>query len=521
MNPITPVEVINTVKCFRPKTSKGYDGISIKTVKDTINNISSPLSHIINMSFAKGIVPKQLKIANIVPIFKSGPKNNFNNYRPISLLPAFSKIFEKIVSKRLVTFLEKNDILYRHQYGFRKDHSTIHPIIQLLNHIADNNDKTTKDLTVSVFLDLSKAFDTIPHSALLKKLDHYGIRGITNTWFKSYLSDRVQFLNFNGTKSSNQPVNCGVPQGSILGPILFIIFINDLHYASNLDLLSFADDTTVYASGYQINELIEFMNMELENIFHWFCANKLQLNTSKSRYIIFGPPRGLPLHLTRELMINNEIIDRIQNTGGEKSIKFLGIHLDEHLTWDCHTSYICKRISQSLYIINRVKHFLPYRALRTLYFSLVHSYINYGFQIWGNSQHIGKLFLLQKRAIRTINKSPYRSHTEPLFKSSMVLKVEDLYKAEVVLFMYKFHNNLLPISFTDFHISKSSSMSMVTRQSGQMLMDRPRTNFSSRLPKHNFPKIWNSIDTNIKLSNSKHIFTKKMKSMLLKKYTSL
>ncbi len=201
-------------------------------------------------------------------------------------------------------------------------------------------------------------------------------------------------------------------------------------------------------------------------------------------------------------------------------MKFLGIHLDEHLTWDCHISYISKKIAQSLYIINIVKNFLPITALRTLYFSLVHSYLNYGIQIWGNSQHIGKLFLLQKRALRTINKSQYRSHTEPLFKSSMILKIEDMYNAEVALFMYKFHNNLLPSSFTDFHISKPSLISMVTRQSGQMRRDRPRTNFSSRLPKHNFPKIWNSINTELRLSNSRYIFKRKIKSILLHKYTS-
>ena len=184
-----------------------------------------------------------MKLAKVVPIFKSGDKHQFNNYRPISILPAFSKILEKIVAKKLIKYLESEHLLYKHQYGFRPNHSTIHPIIHLLNDITKENDKQTKNLTLSVFIDLSKPFDTINHDILLKKLEYLGIRGVANQWFKDYLTDRKQYMKLDENISSCQSLMCAVAQGSILAPILFLIYVNDICSCSTLNILSFADDT--------------------------------------------------------------------------------------------------------------------------------------------------------------------------------------------------------------------------------------------------------------------------------------
>ena len=219
---------------------------------------------IINLSFVTGIVPDNLKIAQIIPILKSRNNQLFNNYRPVSILPALSKIMEKLVGNILSSFFDKYSILYKHQYGFRSKHSTIHPTLHLLKYILDVNDKETKDVTLGVFIDLSKAFDSINHDILLHKLHFYGIRGICNMWFSSYLTNRKQYIELNDEKSSLINITCGVPYGSILGPLLFLIYINDIEKSASLNILSYADETTVYQSGPNVYNLIININHELK-----------------------------------------------------------------------------------------------------------------------------------------------------------------------------------------------------------------------------------------------------------------
>ena len=311
-----------------------------------------------NLTFLTGIVPKELKIAKVIPIFKSGNASSFNNYRPISILPVFSKILEKVIAKKLIAFLEKTDQFYKHQYGFRPGHSTTHPVLQLVNQIAEENDKATKNLTITTFLDLSKAFDTISHKILLPKLDNFGVRGITNTWFKNYLSERTQYMDIYGIKSTLQDIICGVPQGSILGPILFILYINDIYKSTSLLTLCFADDTTISFSSSNIPELFRQMNLELYNLNQWFRANKLCLNINKTKYIIFGPTISQQIKSFPDLtlMIDNQRIDRIGRSEKSKSFKFLGIYIDENLSWQYHFEKICAKISRANYMINKVKH---------------------------------------------------------------------------------------------------------------------------------------------------------------------
>jgi len=383
----------------------------------------------------------------------------------------------------------------------------------LLKHISDANDKPTKDITLGLFLDLSKAFDTINHSTLLSKLRHYGIRGVANDWFLSYLSNRSQFTEVNGTKSDTNNIICGVPQGSILGPILFLIYIND---CTDLELLSFADDTTVYSSHHNIISLHQIVNTELTHLTDWFSANKLALNVKKTKYAIFSPP-GFKTPNNLSLMINGIQLSRIGKHKSEQYIKFLGIALDENLTWKQHVKAIKSKLSRSLFAINRVKKIFPRDILKTLYFSLIQSHLLYGILTWGTTTSISQLEKMQKRAIRSINNAPYNSHTDPLFKSNNILKLTDMYKTQSSLFAHDCKNNNLPKSFMDYFTFNNN---ISTRQVNQVQRIRPRTKYTSLLPFHHIPTIWNTLSDDFTVISNRNKFKRTIKIYLVDQYPS-
>ena len=264
----TQEEIIDTTCKFPEGKSAGYDNIPMATIKRSINSISSPLTHIVNLSIIHGIVPNELKIARVVPIFKSGDKALFSNYRPISVLPCFSKILERIIYNRIINYLNDFNVLCDNQYGFRKNRSPSLALIDLCDRISSAFDR--REYAIGVFLDLSKAFDTVNHAILIDKLEHYGIRGLALEWVKSYFSERAQFVEFNNVRSSPQEISCGVPQGSILGPLFFILYVNDLNNASLLDVILFADDTNLFISHNDPGYLNDTLNRELNKLSTWF-----------------------------------------------------------------------------------------------------------------------------------------------------------------------------------------------------------------------------------------------------------
>ena len=325
INETSELEIITIINKIDSKCSKDHDGIDFKLIKLVIYPILKPLLHIFNLILNKSIYPSNMKKSVIIPIHKNNNKNNLENYRPISIIPQFSKIIEKIIKKRIDNFIEKNNIISSNQYGFKKKSNTLHAIYALTNNITNSIDK--HDKIAAVFVDIKKAFDTIDHKILFIKLYKYGIRGQTLNLIKSYLYNRKQSVRYNDKVSPLITVyDVGLPQGSILGPLLFILYINDISnlFINSIDtkLILYADDTSITinnANNSKINENLKILS-------NWFINNKLQLNISKTKVMYFYSNTSIT-NIHEIITLNNQTIHCVNQ------YKFLGLYIDNKLNY--------------------------------------------------------------------------------------------------------------------------------------------------------------------------------------------
>ena len=430
---------------IKTKYSYGYDEISSALLKIIMIEISPSLTLIINQCLTTGIFPDNLKIAKIIPIYKKGNSKLIDNYRPISLLPTISRIFETAIYSQLYEYFELHHIITDSQYGFRKSHSTIFTATELIDRLTNKLDN--KKTPFNIYIDLSKAFDTIDHSILLSKLHYYGIRNTALTLLKSYFTNRKQYCHYKGTNSTMRAIYKGVPQGSILGPLLFILYVNDFHLSSNkFTFLMYADDTTLlstYDTFYEhtdtdITSIQRNINKELLLVTTWLARNKLLINSTKTKMTIFHTQQKQITY--PDVKIDNTRIEIVDD------FKLLGITINKHLKWHPHVENTAIKVSKYIGVLNRLKHTLPPRILYTLYNTLILPHFNYGLLLWGHENT--RLHRLQKRAIRTITNSKYNSHTEPLCKVLNIIKLPDLYKLELYKLYYKIQKEQVPYYFT-------------------------------------------------------------------------
>ena len=433
-------EILRIISSFVNSKASGPNSIPTEVLKLLAPILCFPLKEIINISFATGIYPDKLKLAEIIPIYKNkGDPHLVVNYRPISLLSNLNKIFEKLVHERLYSFLELHDCIFELQFGFRTKHSTNHALMSLTEMIRNALDNSK--FACGIFVDFQKAFDTVDHNILLEKLEHYGVRGLANNWFKSYLSNRQQYVSVNGFHSNTLPMEYGVPQGSVLGPLLFLIYINDLHNAIRHSVVHhFADDTNLLYVSENLKTIQNKINQDLKSLCTWLRANKISLNASKTELIIFRDPRK-KMKMDLKIKIDGKKLVPCS------SVKYLGVYIDCHLNWNTHRTELSTKLSRAIGMLSKIRYYVDKDTLRMVYHGIFSSLLIYGSQIWGQHNAITKkLQILQNKALRIMHFQPPRTSATPLFKISNILKINDHINLQNFLIAYSSLKGLLPQS---------------------------------------------------------------------------
>lgn len=507
--PVTEAQIVKTLSKMKNKVSFSHDFISNKLLRHVKEEIALPLSHLVTLSLKLSYVPISWKRAKVVPVFKSGSKLDPGNYRPISLLPTLSKVVEKVVHQQVVSYLNKNNILFKHQYGFRGGFSCEQLLLKLQDLLYKA--KAKKEYSIMVFIDLKKAFDTTAHHILLSKIKHYGL---PVDWFKSYLGERGQYTNIRCAESKDKIIEIGVPQGSILGPLLFLLYLNDMPLSTKLLSLLYADDTTYLMSNKCLSTLIEIVNLELKKVEAWFACNFLTLHPGKTRFILVGPG----VHENVNIELCGQLVNRVGERQKEKSFKLVGVHLDENLSWKYHIQKIHSKVSSALSLIRRSKKHLPLAIKCMLYNSLIESHLGYCISIWGGpSGNLKQLEIAQKKAMRLITNSKYNAHTDPLFGKLKILKLNDLYEVNLGKLGLGILNNTIPEQIRELFVIKS-----VKHKPGLFTFYEPtcRTEVMRHFATAAMPRIWSGSFTNTDITKSKKCLANNFKNQKILIYTA-
>lgn len=508
LHPVDEYEIMDIIRHISIKKSSGLDQIPCHILKNVAHLIAKPLSFIINNSLLEGTFPSQLKRSKVIPIYKKGDKTEIENYRPVSVPSAFSKIFERIMYSRLLRFLIKTNFFNTNQHGFMKNRSTCTALYDQITKILTSLDEG--EAVIGAYFDLTKAFDLMNHGILFSKLQRIGINGICLKWIRSFLENRTQTVQITGEndnicnsvfQSNAAEINIGTPQGSILAPLLFLIYVNDLpNYLSttNSSVIQFADDTSVLISHKDLDNAVIIANSVATKMVEWCHFNHLVLNPSKTNLLNFRNIRTPQSEII-------SIVVKDHNVNQNSSTKFLGIQLNQNLDWSSQGDNICNKIASANYAIMNLRGVVNTSSLLSFYYAYVESRLSYGIIFWGS--HIGtvhRVFLMQKKIIRNICGAKYLENCAPLFYRLKIMSVFSLYIYNIGIFvrdnLHKFISN-----------GALNTGTITTRQKNNIAVPRHSTALFETGPHYMGVKIYNYIPEDIKKENVRFKFKNKMK----------
>lgn len=433
LEPTYIVEIYNIVQSLKNNCAPGEDNITKNDIVLLFDSVGDIIVNLINTTLSSGIFPDELKIAKITPIFKKGSHTELGNYRPISVLTTFSKIVEKVIKSRTIAFVEKYFKFDKYQYGFQKKSNTLGATTDLVEHITEELDKNK--YVLCVFIDLQKAFDTVDINILLEKLNKMGIRGVANNLMRTYSKNRKHYTVLGEHKSKIAELNVGVAQGSVLGPVQYLLYVHSLQYLGlRAKYYKFADDTVLVFSASDTKNLEKLVNDDLKLYYSWLCKNKLSININKSVYMTIKQKNKPKCEIN--VYLNNVKLIEVSE------YKYLGLVLTNRLTWEPHIQNVMKKIAPMVGAIRRCTELLNDNSRNLLYNSFILPHLRYLIPCWGNAPQylMDKVQRTQNKAIKTIFKFEYLTPTEEIYDRTRLLDIKKLKTFEQVKLIYNVKN---------------------------------------------------------------------------------